>query len=71
MEIFKGISTISLVATVAFAAHAAEPLSLANMNALQGLVPVTANSTKEIIVLRKLCFNFLIARTRIPWIQNG
>jgi PAP2 superfamily len=42
MKILNAISTISLLTAAALAAHAAAMLSVTNMNALQGLAPVTA-----------------------------
>ena len=42
MRILKGINTISLVAVGTLTAHASATLSMTNLNALQGLVPVTA-----------------------------
>ena len=42
MRIFKGISTISLLAAATLTAHGAATLGVANMNALEGLAPITA-----------------------------
>jgi hypothetical protein len=41
-EILKGISTISLLAAATLTAHGAATLGVANMNALEGLAPITA-----------------------------
>jgi hypothetical protein len=42
MKILNAISTISLLTAAALAAHAAAMLSVTNMNALEGLAPITA-----------------------------
>ena len=42
MRILKGISTISLLAAATLTAHGAATLGVANMNALEGLAPITA-----------------------------
>ncbi|MGC2462935.1 MAG: phosphatase PAP2 family protein [Steroidobacteraceae bacterium] len=42
MNILKGISTISILTAAALTAHAAAMLSVTNMNALEGLAPMTA-----------------------------
>ena len=41
-EILKGIGTISLLAAATLTAHGAATLGVANMNALEGLAPITA-----------------------------
>jgi membrane-associated phospholipid phosphatase len=42
VRILKGISTISLLAAATLTAHGAATLGVANMNALEGLAPITA-----------------------------
>ena len=42
MRILKGISTISLLTAATLTAHGAATLGVANMNALEGLAPITA-----------------------------
>jgi hypothetical protein len=42
VRILKGISTISLLAAATLTAHGAPTLGVANMNALEGLAPITA-----------------------------